>query len=480
MRYIVLVLVLIILVLPPASVLGDGMRDGTSVSINLPYSAPRVNASTGNPAMVAGVYHNLSVGIGHPFSRVNVSFSRDLVTISFLYDSGNWSVSGNESSPLLDKSHSHADADSIMFVLGLPLSSETGDWNLSVAVDGDLSYRGYVSVELPYPHFSMAAPDFVFRVDPFTNEVLYPTVDTYRVRLVNPGNVPLEIHPEFESFENMFSITNATGTFTPLEQRYLYLSFTVPAWSPRIIKTHVSVVGTPMFVIPTAPGTANINSSFKQTFNVEIDVVRRGYELIDLGDVTVQYKKTLYADYNAEIYLDLFFTGVKNITLDVETESIRLDGVTLENRSVSSPVFIELTNTSEKHMRLTLNTSSPQITATVDYHLQAFDLSVSRDFRTEVVVGPRPVKPYDSEFFVNVLGLVLFLVFLAVLFGYVSVIYRRNRQTAAKRKEEEREKAIRRARKSAERKVRVKRYNGRPSHGRTRRGKSGGGSRKKT
>ncbi len=436
-----------------------------AVSINLPYSAPRINATTGNPAVVAGVYHNLSVNVSHSFSSVNVSISRGNTAFHYLYSDGNWTPpAGNES--LLDTSHSHAYNTTVLFVLGVPLMSETGEWNLNVDVDNTSFYSGEVTVEVPYAHFSMATPDFVFRVDPFTNEVLYPTVNTYKVRLVNPGNVPLEIRPDFESFGDRFSITNATGIFTPLEQRELHLSFTVPAWSPRIIKTHVSVVGTPLFIIPSEPGMANINSSYKQTFNVEIDVVRQGYQLLDLGDVTVQYKKTLYADYNTEIGLDLFFTGVKDISIGINTESIRLDRIILENKTVSSPVFLKLTNTSEKHMHLTMNTSSPQITAMVEYHLETTDSAISRDFHTEVVVGPRPVSPYENILSINVIGLLLFLIFITALSGYAGLLYRRNRKEKALKEKEERERAIRQVKKQAEQRVRVKRYNSPsyPSH----------------
>lgn len=440
--------------------------EGTdTVSINIPYCPPRINASTGNPALVAGVYHNLSVNIGQNFSSVNVSVFRGDTTFSFLYSGGNWMPPiGNES--LLDIKHSAVTNTTILFVMGLPLGSLSGNWNISVYVDGGEFYSGFITVEVPYPHFSMATPDFEFRVDPFTNEVLYPTVDTYRVRLVNPGNVPLEIQPEFESFENMFDITNASGIFTPLEQRNLHLSFTVPSWSPRIIKTHGSVIGTPLFIIPSKPGTANINSSYKQSFNVEIDVVRQGYELLDLGDITVQYKKTLYADYNSEIGLDLFFVGTKDITLDISTESIRLDRISLENATVSSPVPIHLTNTSERHMHITLNTSSPQITSMVEYHLEAVDSSLSRDFYTEVVVGSRPVKPFDSSFYINMIGISLFLIFLIVLVGYAGVLYRKHRKEQNEKTDEEREKAIHRARKGAEKRAKVKRYTSQASRSR--------------
>ena len=430
------------------------------VSINLPYCE---EASSASLSMVAGVYHNLTVNAGHDFSSVNVSIFRDETFFYFLYSNGTWSSpSGNES--LLDKTNCSVSDSSALFRLGLPLGSISGEWNLSVYVDGSEFYNAPLALEVPYPHFSMSSPDFVFRVDPFTNEVLYPTVDTYRVHLVNPGNVPLEIHPEFESFERMFGITNASGIFTPLEQRDLHLSFSVPSWSPRIIRTHVSIVGTPLFIIPAKPGTANINSSFKQSFNVEIDVVRQGYELIDLGDVTVQYKKTLYADYNTDIGLDLFFTGVKDISLSVGTESIRLDGITLENESVSSPVFIPLTNTTERHLHLSLNTSSPQITAMVDYNLETVDSSISRDFHTEVVVGPRPLKPFDSGVYINIIGISVFLIFIIVLLAYSFVLYRRHK----KEEKEVEGKAIHRARKGAERRVKVKRYT--PSHPRKRGG----------
>ena len=460
------VMVLTLIVISSLAAFSDPLSvdggEGNAVSINLPYCAPRINASTRNPAMVGGVYHNLSVNVGHAFSSVNVSLSRGGTAFYYLYSEGNWTAPvGNES--LLDIGHCYAGTTAALFVMGVPLGSSIGNWTLSVDVDGSPFYSGFITVEVPYAHFSMSTPDFVFRVDPFTNEVLYPTVDTYKVRLVNPGNVPLEIHPDFESFDNMFSITNATGIFIPLEQRELHLSFTVPSWSPRIIKTHVSVVGTPLFIIPSKPGTANINSSYKQTFDVEIDVVRQGYELLDLGNVTVQYKKTLYADYNTDIGLDLFFTGVKDITLDVSTESIRLDKITLENATVSAPVSLSLTNTSERHMHLSLNTSSPQITAFVEYHLETTDSTVSRNFHTEIVVGPRPIKPFNSSFYINTIGISLFLIFLIVLVGYAGLLYRRHKKEEGEKTDEESEKAIRRARKGAEKRVKVKRYKSRPS-----------------
>ena len=191
---------------------------------------------------------------------------------------------------------------------------------------------------------------------------------------------------------------------------------------------------------------------------MEIDVVRQGYTLIDLGDVTVQYRKTLYADYNTDIGLDLFFVGTKEITLDVSTESIRLDRITLENATVSVPVSIPLTNTSEKHMHLSLNTSSPQITAMVEYHLETTDSSISRNFHTEIVVGPRPVKPFDSSFYINIIGISLFLLFLIALLGYVGLLYRKHKKEQDEKTDEEREKAIHRARRGAEKRVKVKRY----------------------
>jgi hypothetical protein len=301
-----------------------------------------------------------------------------------------------------------------------------------------------VQVAAPDAGFSLSRPDFYFTVSPFQTATVSsynPTNQSFYVRSTNMGNVPLKLQYRFEPLGQYFSITNDSEVFNIGEQRYHYISFSAPAWSPREFEVTGTVRGEPQYLI--TPATVALVPAFEQEFSITVRVQRTGYELISFGKVTVQYVKNVpLLEYGNSTTVDAYFTGEGALTLELDEDRVSITSATLDGASVDpDSITMTLTNSTEKHLQITIKAtekSNTAFTARVIYNLTWSDGGTPKDetFATTITVNRVPVG-YQDQVDINtgaIVAIVAAVVAMAAFMAYYSNKKKKEREHQRKQK----------------------------------------------
>ncbi|MDG6220739.1 MAG: hypothetical protein QCI38_04740, partial [Candidatus Thermoplasmatota archaeon] len=306
-----IVLAAMLLSLVPALPAEPSAAQTPVVEIRYPGWQTRYNATSENPLMAQGYYHEVLVPHTGTEVWVNITHSQmgatanETNTYSFLKNStGFYDVLYGK---YLDESRCSADANGTLFFValevvdkrevpsGAPLSMFPRTlWELEAAADGNIVYITDLEVEVTGLRFGRQTESILFRLEPYSFdqsgdlEIGRPTEG-----VVNTGNIPFHLEVDFGVYSPYFTATNTSRLVYPLEQVEVEITLNPTGWSPRSDSFWVRFVADypGNMVLATAPAMIVFNNSYEIPANVRIEVRFAGYGLYQLGnqEVVMQY-----------------------------------------------------------------------------------------------------------------------------------------------------------------------------------------------
>ncbi|MFH0815381.1 MAG: hypothetical protein V1934_00990 [Methanobacteriota archaeon] len=421
----------------------------SSVSFYIPGESLRFSAGT-VPIMVAGVIHSIDVSLDAPHANVTIvchpgatapAVQDDTNYYSWACVNSVWSDA--KYGMYVNLSQCSIGANNIYkFAVGMSARATPGVWNFTVYVDGALDWAGDVVVEVPESGFSLSRPDFFFAVSPFQTQSVSsfdPADQSFYVRANNVENVPLTLSLRFEPFGEYFSTRfkwdknneseplkagDNYPIFHPGEERFYFIDFAAPAWSPRELKVTGTVRGEPKYLI--TPATVALVPAFEQQFSINVNVQRTGYTLLDFGKVIVQYVKNVpLLKFGNSTTVDAYFTGEGSATLSLVGDNITITSATIDDVAVDpASIVLSLSNVTERHLRITIKAekaSTTAFTARIIYTLGWSDGGAAREelFSTAVTVDRVP-SDYKEPVEINWMAIIAIVAVVAVIVGFMA------------------------------------------------------------
>ncbi|GEM_PF-2433667 len=395
----------------------------SSFEVKIPGESPVYSGDM--PVIVRGLIHNMSFDMSSPiegnitlrarYGTSSTASFNDTTEYEWSFDSatGKWADDLYGRYILPDECGVYGDI--ISFHVGLSTSAYVGEWNISLYVDGDLIYSTSVSVRDYVLGLAIQSVNTVFTVSPFSSESKRAE---YHVRVENKGNIPLKLSVLFGEYQTLFTVTNISEPLHVGEKRDLYITLNSIPWSPRV----VNITGTVHPAVPeylVSPGTVSFATTADQTFNLRIEVVRQGYTLIRVGNIMIQYRESIAANYGDAVSVDMYLSSVNssgNAQVEISADLLVIDSVRVNNESSSQELSLQLTNDTETHLQVVVTPEKASTTAYLNYDIRDTLTAERKVVRTEIVVG-MAIVPDDRD------GMVLLILISIVILFIISIIF---------------------------------------------------------
>ncbi len=347
------------------------------------------------PVIVRGIIHNMSFSIS-PFSgSVILELRYGIAGGASFNDTTNYQWSFNSTSgDWVDELYGRyiipedcgVYGNSLSFHVGLSTSAYTGTWFLSVSLDGVQIYNTTVDVRDYSVGLAVQSVNTVFTISPFSSE---SKTSEYHIRVENKGNIPLKLSVLFGDYQPLFMVTNITEPLHVGEKRDLYVTLNSIPWSPRVVNiTGVVHPAVPNYLV--SPGTVSFATVADQTFNLRIEVVRPGYNLVRIGNTMVQYRETIAANYGKAVTVDMYLSAINSTgttTVSISADLLTLSSIMVDNESSGQDITLQLSNNSESHLAIIVEPVKPSSTAYLNYDIRDAVTSDRKVISTEIVVG---------------------------------------------------------------------------------------------
>ena len=427
--------------------------------ISIPGESPSFNGST--PILIAGIEHNLTFYIGNSRHVVVTMKARSMGDEENYTNSYEWAYDNGNFSDLrygtyINITSSKVFGENIAFHIGLHAKAWKGLWSITVkrslGADYETIIDENIDVEKADPRLAISTPVFEFRVEPFeSGEMISPVVSDYHFLTRNTGNVPLWLECDYDHMGEIFHTTNMSIVLHPHDEVEHQIFLTSMPWSPQVFRVKEYVRGTAMHMITS--DMVSFIPSFQTVVKINVEVVRQGFNIMDIGPAKLQYQRgPMVEDFNDIIDLHLFLSGDSDATLTISSSRIELMGVYTggewhNTSDISQSLNFHLTNDSEeKEILVRVRCYREDTTAKVTYELSAGNRSDS--VYTEILVGKAPFvpEPADDSRHVNTVALAGALFVLAVI-GIIMYLYtRRVREMDENEDDEKREREMKRKR----------------------------------
>ncbi len=346
----------------------------------------------GRYRMVAGIWHQTDVYLDSSANSVDIEmrfgdFSEKDTTnyYHWRYSYGNWS--DVEYGIYIDQGRCDRTGTLYSFFIGVDGKVNYGLWNLTIKADGKEIYASEIAVEKPKVGAEFHSADFMLWIAPFTSGIIDSKDKGQYLRIVDGGNTPLYYNITFSSFSDRINITGKKDVIHVKGETTQYIRFTADSWSPRIIKIKGTVIAGGLYRIPTG-STASLISEVGSTFPITVYVGHSGYELTEENGFTIQRKRQISLDYNAEAELKIFLTGNGTANIDIRGDNCTIKELIYRGEKKSSPFYFTLSQDHEENISIRFRADVPNVTARVVYDIQ-YKGNESAYF-TDVKVGPAP------------------------------------------------------------------------------------------
>lgn len=361
--------------------------------------------SLGHPVLVAGIWHDLAVTLPSATqSSLTLEASARDASGQDMTSYYRWvrsEANDTWSDPLYGTfvlpSLSSSDGSVAQFRLGVDASALPGDWDLRIVQDGTLLALETLEVREPLVDFGISAADFTFRVEPFEPAVVSSEDLSQYLRIINNGNVPLELNVSFDILQSRLEVTNPVDVAHLGEDVRYYLRLNLDPRPPQMISVQALAHVNSLYIIPS-PGSSQIIPSFESPFDVEVIVGRTGYQVETLGNVIFQTLQELRADHNALVTWQVFLTGSQQVSLDVLVDKATLVSVTQGQEELIPPVVLSPTAEAELALTLQVKANVPDTRAEVTFVLRLLGTEDQRTFVTTIVVGPRAPAGFQASY----------------------------------------------------------------------------------
>ncbi len=406
--------ILLTLCLPFAAFSSSQAIAGTwEVDIFLPGHSPEFIGD--KPLMISGILNVVNITYSNTFETFSLQLypgddepdvKNETNFYRWDYTDGDFDCFYDE---YIDLSMSVKTETNIKFVIGTSVLVNTGDWTLDMISDGVKSSVN-IFMDIPKAGIGVSAPDFYFTTAPFSGEDFHSSEDRNYVRTMNTGNIPLNLKITYDNLEDYIKTTNTTGIFGIGQERYHHLSFETPIWGPRRIVITGSVTGEPLYAVN--PTTVQLIPIPQIPFKLTIEIVRPGFRLQELGDVTIQYRQTASVQYEHTTDLQIYLTGTGTLTVTSATDQLSLESTTYRGARVGESVNIVLSNDTEEEVIYTIKGTHPNAVGELLYTLSWGDNE--EIIFTEVTTGPAPEGEVTEDTERDLYGLIFVFVVIAV------------------------------------------------------------------
>ena len=394
----------------------------TDLEIKMPGEVPAY--SGGSPVIVRGLIHNISFKLSQVSGNITLKMYYGTFNSSSYSDKTAYQWSFNSTSNVwsddlygryIKAENCSVAGNVVSFHAGISTSAYTGVWSLSIYLNGDKIYNTTVSVTDYTVGLAVQSVNTVFTVSPFSSE---SRTAEYHVRVENKGNIPLKISVLFGDYQRLFTVTNASEPLHVGEKRDLYITLNSIPWSPRVVNiTGVVHPAVPEYLV--SEDTVTLSTVADQTFNLRIEVVRQGYNLVKIGNTMVQYRDDITANYGDTVAVDMYLSSVNSTgeaDLSISADLLNISSVMVDDKASDHDLTVQLTNDTERHVRILVIPEKPSTTAYLNYDVRD-SLTSERDvLTTEIVVGVS-INPEGGD------GMILLiLISIAALF-IISIIF---------------------------------------------------------
>ena len=375
------------------------------LTIYIEDEQPQMN-KYGQKILVAGIWHRVDITLNTTCTEINITLtygnpSEHNLNIANYYE---WSYNKTQTAwydlqynnTYIQTSKCNLKEQTYSFYIGTDAHVLYGSWDINIKLDGTEVYSESIAVEEPKTGLGQSAGSFILPVTPYKRSKTASKDLNQHLTLMNEGNVPLAMSITYDRYEDRITITPPCTLLHVGESIKHHITFDADAWAPRKIVINVEVEGETMLMIPSTTGMA-ITGNVKLPFDITIYVGHAGLELAEMDDITFQYKKKHYAEYKEPITFDAYLTGTLAATLDVSVENVKLIGVIYKGKTAKLPISFHLTNTSEEHIIVQVETDQDATTAYIHYTIRSVDGAINRTLTSELVVKPKPeVKPSET------------------------------------------------------------------------------------
>lgn len=394
----------------------------TDLEIKMPGEMPAY--SGGSPVIVRGLIHNISFALSQVSGNITLKMHYGTSNSSSYSDKTAYQWSFNSTSDVwsddlygryIKTGDCSVAGNVVSFHAGISTSAYTGVWSLSIYINGDKIYNTTVSVTDYTVGLAVQSVNTVFTVSPFSSE---SKTAEYHVRVENKGNIPLKIYVLFGDYQRLFTVTNTSEILHVGEKRDLYITLNSIPWSPRVVNiTGVVHPAVPEYLV--SEDTVTLSTVADQTFNLRIDVVRQGYNLVRIGNTMVQYRDDITANYGDTVAVDMYLSSVNSTgtaELSISADLLNISSVMVDDKASGRDFTVQLTNDTERHVRVLVMPEKPSSTAYLNYDIRDSETAERDVLTTEIVVGVS-ISPEGSD------GMILLiLISIAALF-IISIIF---------------------------------------------------------
>ncbi len=385
------------------SLAATATAESVEISLHVAGENPLFN-SLGHPVLVAGIWHDLTVTLpSATLTSLSLEASARGASVQDMTSYYRWEraeANDSWSEPLYDTfiapSLSSSTASETVFRLGVDSSALVGTWDLRIVQDGDLLALETLEVREPVVSLGISVADFTFRVEPFQAADVSSEDLAQYLRILNEGNVPLNLDVSFDILQSRLEVANPVDVAHISEDVRYYLRLDLDPRPPQVIAVEGVAHVNSLHIIPS-PGAAQIIPSFESPFDVTVIVGRTGYQVETLGDVIFQTLQELRADHNALVTWQVFLTGSQEVSLDITAEGATLVDVLRGEESLTPPVVLSPTPSAELALTLQVKTNVPDTRAEITFTLRLLGTQDERTFVTTIVVGPEGPRPDSSH-----------------------------------------------------------------------------------
>ncbi len=389
----------LIIALGLMSLVPTSASEGFEINLLIPGEAP-VHNGDGQPVLIAGVWHDLSLSL-----QATVQERLTLEASALESQPGNMSshymwerVEEDDSwtdllySFFIRPERSNSTGNQVLFHLGVDAAAVPGTWRLSITQDGTPLGEQLIEVRAPRMGYSMSAADFNLRIEPFKAATL-STEDTGQyLRISNSGNVPLRLSVTFDALASRLSLVNPSDVVHINSGTKYFLMADLDPRPPQIIKVNGIARVEVSDLIPS-PGASQIVPAIESEFSLKVVIGRSGYTVQALGNVFFQTIETLRADYGSVVAWQVYLTGDEEVSLDVQVIDAELVGVWLGDDPLTLPASLSPSPQTELPLAIQVRASVPSTYAEVHFTLHLMDSGQVQTYRTIIVVGAKPPSP---------------------------------------------------------------------------------------
>ncbi|MEM3851729.1 MAG: hypothetical protein QXP70_01875 [Methanomassiliicoccales archaeon] len=304
-----------------------------------------------------------------------------------------WSYSpsnGSWTDPLyhtyIDPSLSSASSNLISFAAGMQSKADTGIWTLRIMAGNTVINQTEFNVVQPSIGLTTSNPTFEITIPPFQNVNVSSSAFNEADILQNTGSLPETITFSFYSLGSFITTTVNNTKLLPGESISGYIVVRAEDWSPQLFYFNGTVQATFSGLIPNQTEEQLI-PTVQFPLDGSIVVGRAGYDVAQVSNITVQYRKYADAPAGLDSALVYYISGNGSAVVTFTGNGVNILYVSDGQENTSSKLGMVLSPGSETAVRVEFEPQNGISNATVTMTVSIPGTPVSRSFTTSISIS---------------------------------------------------------------------------------------------